>query len=846
MAHRPTPYSIALATLICLHCEENSPLYDNDDSNGVDPDFMKVDSFLQFLFLRNTDGKTSIGGNAGRLPQLNAAVPVHVLLKEFEKCSVSTKTIIKYKDWLHIASASIDSLTDLVGTLKRSVAEGTIDSSSSNGIFVRDVCLGFDELSFESTVKIWNAFTNELVGSNDTDDKSITPGWNVSSEQLEDSFRKQCCTNGVVSAISVYTMRQIQKLLDHNPELPSLHFMQFVYCLETGERVGAIDALHRYVDYVLINNEEQSGIEVAASEETSVQRNEEILQFAAILKTALHSAFGDKALAIAATEEAVRVAQQSQDPACVAFALGWLAVNAEDAHNASEIIQRCIQRATEGNLRSLAAGANLTLASRQDWLLQESTNAENDLAETRGGAAINAWGPWSDAFATDPTMSAADVDTTRWDRPTCMAHLSSGDEALYILARQRMVAAGIWDRYGQTSQSGLSALLTLHNHGDKLPIHDINVAIQNIGRRALFGSDSLLTQKVSHDCNLLHKYFDAIENSNDSNDDSKDHNCIYGNAICHIISLREAYNLATDEKFNMEIALIMLEWSVRRGDILQANALCDALESNLNPRLPNIGQLSVDVCLQKALLRARQGRHDEGKRLLSDRLKIIKSSDSDSDKNVQVARLLLQSTLISLNASQQEVNTSLAPLSECLALTKDHNMDGLHAAALSLLAQVHFRRGNHQQSSAIIQASLPSLFQHEHVWFQAEAYLTLGKCILKRAKHQAEVDSEGPTSKAFRKLLKLAIQKMKRSEDLFHRCHDCIRLKEVYYLQARIYNSLPDATVQRDEASNNFALLSQYLVEASSAEPSRIMSSLTITCELQKLAERTIPIVTVT
>lgn len=822
MANQPTPYAIALATLIALHCEENSPLYNN--GNYIDPDFNVVESFLQCLMLQN-DEATS--------PRLYAT-PIRSLLIQFENCGVSLETANRYKSWLEIAGMTIDSLMDLITTLQRSVAEGSIDASSSNGIFIRSVCLGFDELSFEYTVQLWKELYKELNESADLD-STLSQDWTLSSDQIEDSLRKQCANIENVKDNTSSLQRQLQNVMDHNPELPSSHFMRFVLCLEAGERVGAIDALHKYVDYVLINHEQHPIIDGTA-EDMPIQRNEEILQFAAILKTALHSSFGDHAMALAATEEAVRVAQQSQDTACVAFALGWLAVHSSDSPNASQLIQRCIQRATEGNLRSLAAGASLSLASTSALL-----RTENILDDDQALRTVHAWHPWSDAFSADPTLNA-EADASRWDRPTYMTHLHSGIQAMQILGRQRLVAAGIWESFGQTGQSGLSSLLALHNHGNHLSAQDINISIQNIVRRSLLGSSHLISDQFGGCGNLMHNYFTSDNHSNILK--LSGINCLYGDAMRHILSLRETHHLPTEGIFHMEIALVAHEWSVRRGDLLHAETLINSLESHLNPRIPNVYQLSVDVSSQKALLRSRQGRFDEAKQLLQDEIDKLKTSVLYKESS-QVARLLIQKSLLELESnSEHQYTSSDSSLLECLALTKENNMYGLHATSLSILAQVHLKRGNHKKSAAVIRAVLPSLIQQEHVWFQAEAYLTLGKCILKRSQHLSESD---PTrsKRDLKKILYFAMQKLQRSEQLFRRCQDCLRLKEVYYLLARVYNSLPNCLIERNEASKNFIRMSQYLVTASSDDACQFMSSLRSTAALKFLIERPIPVVNI-
>lgn len=874
MSHRPTPYSIALAALISMHCEESSPLYMNTSSIEIDIDFHTVDTFLQGLVLNddNTENNWS---------QIHDK-RICVLVNRFHNSGVRIDISNRYVVWLRLVSSSIDTLTDIISNLRRCIADGIVDSASTNGIYIRSVCLGFDNLSFESTAKLWKDFYNEIsninVDGNDDDEDLVQQEWTFSSDQIEDSVRRHCVTKSVLSKNANNNnniQQQLNHIIEYNPELPSTHFMRFLLCIDSGERVGAVDALHRYVDYVLINNtntntslEDQNNNNNNGNNgnidstntnnktnNNNNQRNEEILQFAAILKAALHSSFGDRTLALASTEEAVRIAQQSQDSACVAFALGWLAMNAKSSNssNSLELIKRCIHRATEANLCSLSAGANLTLAS--------INHLQNNESNGQGGSndGTSSWNTWSDSLSGDIVQST-DVESSRWDRPTNINHMNSLDEALEIIGRQTIVAAGIWDSHGQMSQSSISSLLSLYSNGKSLSSQDIRVAIQNIARRALIGSPSILCYKMSRERNNLYDQLQSLDhesNSTTTTTNIDDTICVYGDALRQMIGLCNGCNVTMNGSFSIEIALVVHEWAVRRGDLCQAEAIMQILYSELNSRIPNYDLVYIDIICQHALLRTRQGRYDEAKQMLTDQLNHVKRNNILKAKP-QAVRLLLLLSLINLESSnnQQQCSTNSStygPLNECLAISKDNGMEGIYAIALSLFAQIYLQRGNYQRCIAIINAVLPTLLQQEHIWYQGEAYLTLGKCYLKRLKRYNSTSTDSTSTSTdhhvLKKIIKFVYQNLQRSEILFRRCHDIVRLREVYYLLARTSNTfLVDADDgdsyhmnQRNEASKRFAIVSQYLAEAAHQDGQHLVSSLNSPTELQKLAMRGMP-----
>lgn len=871
MANRPTPYSIALSALIALHCEEDSPLYGSDGDNNKknDTSTTQVDALLQKLLLEG-------GGDNSNGDWSKFHAPHVSLLVDELKSAAGRNIAMKFSDWLKVAASSVDALTDLMTTLKWAVQQGTVDSTSANGMLIRSIVLGFDQLSFESTAQLWNDFHYQVEsldeanaapaslehqqqqgGDNDDDDDdsmemmdletdplttfaagsssalSAPPHhqqWCLSPAQMENSLRQECLSmlrsgggGGAAAAASSNEhcsfediQLKLHRVLEHNPEIPSAHFLRFLHSWMTGERIGAVEALHQYFDYALLQEPKN--------------QQPEILQFAAILSAALHDNNGDQALSLAATEEAVRVAQQSQDAACVAFALGWLFANEHKNHAGNgrngdnqELIRRCVQRSMEKDLRTLFAGANLTLTRHS---LSGTLRNRETLPHV-------AWSYLNDASGDAPTAES----TNRWDRPTHMTHIDSGDQALEILARQRLVASGVWEAFGQTVLSGLSCRTALHcSQAHQILTEDVATAIQNISRVSLFGSSSYLDKAPQFLSWVLIDDMDSSLADRDVKPKAVGNKCIYAATLQSIIRLREKFNLRVEGIFLHDIALVLHEWAVRRGDFVHAEALGRAMQSHLHPRIPNYSEVAVDIYFQQCLLLSRQERWEEAKTLAK---KMIEKCGKEGLQTHR-ARLLLQLAMIQLESCQQQFTNALPSLLECLTITDMFQMDNLHAAALSVLAQVHLRMHKPKRSIAMLRAALPSLLQHGHIWLQGEAYLTLSKCHLQRAKRYKH-ENPATEAKTVTKILRSATKDLKRSETLFRLCHDCHRLQEVSYLQARTFSSLPNCQNQRDRASQVFVRTSKYLAKSNRPVADGFMNSLSNLSGLENLAARPVP-----
>jgi len=190
---------------------------------------------------------------------------------------------------------------------------------------------------------------------------------------------------------------------------------------------------------------------------------------------------------------------------------------------------------------------------------------------------------------------------------------------------------------------------------------------------------------------------------------------------------------------------------------------------------------------------------------------------------------LLQLALIDLEAStaspsiNASVERSLPPLLECLYLSKQHAMDPLRAVALTTLAKILLCMGRFLKARALLNAAIPLVMQHGHLWFQAEACLTLAKCNLAEArwkvtesagdlKAHAVMRKHWTTRSNFSQspvaLQRKALSQLENAASLFNKIDDVHRLRQTYYLQAMVCNSLPYMQTKRDEFATKFGQVS--------------------------------------
>lgn len=183
---------------------------------------------------------------------------------------------------------------------------------------------------------------------------------------------------------------------------------------------------------------------------------------------------------------------------------------------------------------------------------------------------------------------------------------------------------------------------------------------------------------------------------------------------------------------------------------------------------------------------------------------------------------LLQLSLVELDAACTPTiapERALPPLLECLELSERYSMDPLRALAMSTLSKVILYMGGgkaqrYRRARALLLASMPLVMQHGHIWFQGEALLTLAKCYLAEATARDDCFDRhaGASTSVPLTLRQNALSKLKRSARKFEEIEDIQRLRQVYYLQARVYNVLQKSK-ERNEAATMFSRLTVAMSE---------------------------------
>ena len=192
MSDRPSPYRIGGCALIAIYSDPHSPIHSHsqDDSTST-ATTATIGSYLEMVVTAKVSSNFSLSTttsttttaieannrNGGFIHTTTSSSSLSSLLRdiyhldETTRTTVATTTTTKFGrvlarslfQTLQLASMSVDSMIDLMSSLEHAVhQDAVVDADSLNGLYVRQVCLGFNELSFESVTLLWNHYHSEL------------------------------------------------------------------------------------------------------------------------------------------------------------------------------------------------------------------------------------------------------------------------------------------------------------------------------------------------------------------------------------------------------------------------------------------------------------------------------------------------------------------------------------------------------------------------------------------------------------------------------------------------------------------------------------------------------------
>lgn len=374
-----TPYKVALLVLI----EEFLKLNKRGDSGFSQHEEREI-MVLMLQLVQSAD--LELKELYSKLEEVKCARIVHAM-----------------KDRLHeLCIDGVSSLMDLLQSVPDELFQepnALLHRNSVIGLYIRRLHLVFDKLTFSQVTKLhhryklfydsWNSskqcdyglygklggLATDLLDNTDSNgDASLSI---IMARDDKDDEQQDIDINCPANDVGKYSQRQaelfiaqqaamlqhnelealppnqlqqnIVELLNGNPELAEAHFLGYMNNLRVGEYIGALESLFHYFDRKLIMPSAASQPGQRAKQDDDI--NNRNFRYAALNMASLHYRFGHRKEALAALQEAIRMAQEFNDHICLQHALSWLQrLGMDSTDNTGYLLERLMSKAVELNM----------------------------------------------------------------------------------------------------------------------------------------------------------------------------------------------------------------------------------------------------------------------------------------------------------------------------------------------------------------------------------------------------------------------------------------------------------------------------------------------------------------
>ncbi|CAL1536811.1 unnamed protein product [Lymnaea stagnalis] len=271
-----------------------------------------------------------------------------------------------------------DNISTLLSTNEK---EGVIRRESIMGLYIRRMELAYNEMSFSQVVDMYNKVRRYYeLGFPESKEEVDKHCWRksgtfgvsdsaLSMSLLEDQsvleppssqnfFSKKQAEYFIANQALLLShdegkalppdqlQQRISSILSANPDLAEAHFLSYINSLRVKEYCTALHNLYHYFDRkACAPTETNPPKKKGAAEEVA-------MRYAALNLASLQFRFGNKEECRAALQEAIRMAQESNDQICLQHALVWLNLLGE-THSGVTQLERSIKKTIDLSLPNL-------------------------------------------------------------------------------------------------------------------------------------------------------------------------------------------------------------------------------------------------------------------------------------------------------------------------------------------------------------------------------------------------------------------------------------------------------------------------------------------------------------
>ncbi|XP_021268987.1 anaphase-promoting complex subunit 5 isoform X1 [Numida meleagris] len=307
-------------------------------------------------------------------------MPLSRLRKAIEECCPSLAGSVHIRLKL-IAEGELKDMEQFFDDLSDSFSgtEPEVHKTSVIGLFLRHMILAYNKLSFSQVYKLYTAlqqyFLNdekksgidendmELTNTEELDGKmekeeldlplreeEISCSGPLSQKQAEYFLSQQASLlkNDETKALTpVSLQKELNNLLKFNPDFAEAHYLSYLNSLRVHDVFSSTHSLLHYFDRLIL-----TGAESKSNGDEGYGRS---LRYAALNLAALHCRFGHYQQAELALQEAIRIAQESNDHVCLQHCLSWLHISEQKIFDSCVLLEHSVNKSLHFGLPYLAS-----------------------------------------------------------------------------------------------------------------------------------------------------------------------------------------------------------------------------------------------------------------------------------------------------------------------------------------------------------------------------------------------------------------------------------------------------------------------------------------------------------
>ncbi|KAM6339732.1 anaphase-promoting complex subunit 5 isoform 3-T3 [Alca torda] len=262
--------------------------------------------------------------------------------------------------------------------------EPEVHKTSVVGLFLRHMILAYNKLSFSQVYKLYTALqqyfqndekkngidesdmeltnTEELEGKMEKEEldvplrvllireEEISCSGPLSQKQAEYFLSQQASLlkNDETKALTPASLqKELNNLLKFNPDFAEAHYLSYLNSLRVQDVFSSTHSLLHYFDRLIL-----TGAESKSNGDEGYGRS---LRYAALNLAALHCRFGHYQQAELALQEAIRIAQESNDHVCLQHCLSWLYILEQKIFDSCVLLEHSVNKSLHFGLPYLAS-----------------------------------------------------------------------------------------------------------------------------------------------------------------------------------------------------------------------------------------------------------------------------------------------------------------------------------------------------------------------------------------------------------------------------------------------------------------------------------------------------------